>query len=105
MSHLYFNEENYYFGENKCDNKVFQPTFFILSLKETKHIHASAADLLDTPLRNLNWCKCRHFKNKAREIDCLCCREVNAKLDASAKIPEREGSILSSSLYDQLPDY
>ena len=40
MSHLYFNEENYYSGENKYDNKVFQPTFFILSLKETKHIHA-----------------------------------------------------------------
>ena len=40
MSHLYFNEENYCSGENKYDNKVFQPTFFILSLKETKHIHA-----------------------------------------------------------------
>ena len=40
MSHLYFNEENYYSGENKYDNKVFQPTFFILPLKETKHIHA-----------------------------------------------------------------
>ena len=32
--------------------------------------------------------KCGHCKNEAREIDCLCCREVDAMLIASAKIPE-----------------
>ena len=61
--------------------------------KKTKYIHASAADLLHIRIGNLDWCKCGHCKNEAREIDCLCCREVNAMLIASAKIPEREGSI------------
>ena len=42
--------------------------------KETKHIHASAANLLHIRVGNLNWCECGHCKNKAREIDCLCCR-------------------------------
>ena len=42
---------------------------------------------------NLDWRKCGHCKNEAREIDRLCCREVNAMLIASAKTPESEGSI------------
>ena len=61
MSDLYFDEESYYFEENKCGNEVFASPFFInfrLSLnikktcgngsheKETKPIHASGADLL-----------------------------------------------------------
>ena len=29
---------------------------------------------------NLDWNKCGHCKNESREIDCLCCREVNAML-------------------------
>ena len=60
--------------------------------KKTKHIHASAADLLHTRPGNLDWCKCGHCRYEAREIDCLCCIEVNAMLIASAKIPERTGS-------------
>ena len=60
--------------------------------KKIKHIHASVADLLHIKIRNLNWCKCRHCRNEAREIHCLCCREVNTMLIASAKIPEREGA-------------
>ena len=64
--------------------------------KKTKHIHASAADLLHIRIGNLDWCKCGHCKNEAREIDCLCCREVNAMLIASAKILEREGSLTVS---------
>ena len=67
--------------------------------KKTKYIHASAADLLHIRIGNLDWCKCGHCKNEAREIDCLCCREVNAMLIASAKIPEREGSISPCRLY------
>ena len=51
-----------------------------LQEKKTKHIHASAADLLHFRIGNLDWCKCGLCKNKAREIDCLCCREVNAML-------------------------
>ena len=61
--------------------------------KETKHISASAADLLHIKIGNLNWCKCGHCKNEVREIDCLCCRKVDAILIASAKIPQREGNI------------
>ena len=67
-----------------------------------KHIHASAADLFMLPRKkigNLNWCKC---KNEAREIDSLCCREVDAMVNASAKIPKSQGNILSSSFYGQL---
>ena len=49
--------------------------------------------------------KCGYCKNEAREIDCLCFREVDAILIASAKIPEREGSISLSSFYGYLSDY
>ena len=40
-----------------------------------------------------------------REIVCLCCREVDAILIGSGKIPEHEESILSSSFYGHLPNY
>ena len=56
-------------------------------------------------MKNFNWCKCGHYKNEVREADCLCCRDVDAMLIASAKIPEHERSILLSSFYGQLPDY
>ena len=49
--------------------------------------------------------KCGHSKNETREIDYLCCREVDAMLIASAKIPEYEESISPSSFYGHLPDY
>ena len=49
--------------------------------------------------------KCGHCKNEAREIDCLCCREVNAMFIASAKIPEYERGISPSSFHRHLPDY
>ena len=38
---------------------------------ETQHYNASAADLLRIRIGNLNWCKCGHGKNEAREVDCL----------------------------------
>ena len=66
---------------------------------ETKHIHASAANLLHTRLRNPNWWKCGHWKNEAREMGCLFCRELDAMFIAPAKIPEHEGSILPFSFY------
>ena len=40
--------------------------------KETKHIHASAADLLHIRIGSLDWCKYVHCKNEAKEIDCDC---------------------------------
>ena len=67
--------------------------------KKTKHIHASAAELLDIRIENLNWCKRGHCKNEAREIDCLCCREVNAMLIALAKIQECEECISPCRFY------
>ena len=81
MSHLYFNEKSDHSEENTCDNEVFLST-----------IHDSAVDLL-------------HCKNEAREIDCLCRREVDAMLIASAQIAERKGTILPSSLHEHLSDY
>ena len=73
--------------------------------KETKHIHASASNLLHISIGNLDWCKYRHCKKEAREIDCLCCREVDAMLNALAKILESKGSISPSSFNRQLPHY
>ena len=49
--------------------------------------------------------KCRHCTNDVRDIDCICCRELDAMLIASAKLPEREGSISPTSFYGRLPDY
>ena len=72
--------------------------------KKTKHIHASAADLLHIRIGKLNWLKYGYCQNESRELDCLYRREVNAMLIASAKIPEREGSISSCRCYGYLPD-
>ena len=49
--------------------------------------------------------KCGHCRCEAREIDCPCCRGLDAMLIASAKILEREGSILPSNFYENLSDY
>ena len=50
--------------------------------------------------------KCGYYcNNESRDIDCICCRELDAMLIASAKIPEREGNISPSSFYGRLPDY
>ena len=62
--------------------------------KKNKRIHVSAADLQHIRKGNLDWCKCEYRENEAKEIDCLCCKEVDAMLIASAKIPARKGSIL-----------
>ena len=66
-------------------------------MRKKLNIYASAADLLH--VRNLDWCKCGRWKNDAREIDCLCCGEMNAMLVASAKISEREESISSCRFF------
>ena len=60
-----------------------------MAASETKHIHASAADLLHIKIGNLDWRKCAHCKTEAREISFLCRREVDAIPVASAKISER----------------
>ena len=122
MSDLYFNEESDYPEENTSDNldfpsTILQPSQFESEQKktcgneshekettETKHIHVSAANLLHIRIGNLDWCKCRHCKNEARERDFFCCREVDAMLIALAKIPEHEGSISPCSFYGQLPN-
>ena len=72
--------------------------------KGTKHIHASAADLLHIRIENLDWCKCTHYKNEAREIDCLCCGKAGGMHIASAKIRKRERSNSPCSFYGKLSD-
>ena len=47
----------------------------------------------------------RYCNSEARDIDCICCRELDPMLIASAKIPEREERISPSSFYGHLPDY
>ena len=66
---------------------------------KNKHNHASAVDLLHTRVGNIDWCKYGHCKNKAREINCPCGREVNAKPIASAKTLVHEGSISPCRFY------
>ena len=68
-------------------------------LKKAKHIHASSVDLLHIRIGNVNWCKCGHCKNEASKIDCLCCREVDLILIASARIPKRGMSQCVSLVY------
>ena len=80
-----------------CDNERHE--------KETQHIHTSAANLLHIRIRNVNCYICQHCKNEVREIDCLCCGEVDAMLISSTKIPECKGSISTSIFYGQLPKY
>ena len=60
-----------------CGNESYE--------KETEYIR----------IGNLNCCKCGDCKNEARELDWLCCREieVDAMLIISAKFPQCEGSI------------
>ena len=72
--------------------------------KKTKHIYSSAVNLLHIRLGNLIWCKLGYCKNEAREIDRFCCREGDAMVIASAKIPE-DDVFIPSRFYGQLPDY
>ena len=41
----------------------------------------------------------QNCSNEARDIDCICCRELDAMLIALAKIPECGGSISPFSFY------
>ena len=75
-----------------------------VTTSETKHIRASTADLSHIRRENLDWCKCRHCKNEARQIDCPYCREVDVMLIASAKILESKESISPCSFYGQLAE-
>ena len=52
------------------------------AMRMKQNNYASAANLLHIRIGNLDWRKCRHCKNEAREIACLCLRviEVNAML-------------------------
>ena len=94
MSDSYFNEENDYSEENASDNEDFRTTCLqpfqfepeqeksnLNHEKETEHSHASAADLSDIRIGNVSWCKYGHCKKEAREIDFLCCREVDTLSD------------------------
>ena len=69
------------------------------AMREKLNIFMLQLDLLHIRIGNLDWCKRGHCKNKAREIDCRCCREVDEMLIASAKIHECEGSISPCSFY------
>ena len=83
------------------------PVSFIEVFHSTILLHRKKLNIFTYSIwiGNLDWCKCGHCKNEARDIDCLYCREVDAMLIASVKIPEREGSISLSSFYGRLPDY
>ena len=102
MSHLYFNEESDYSEENTCDREVFCST---IEKNETCSCLSYLFITYSIRIGNPDWCKCGYCKNKAKERDCLCCREVNAMLIASTKISECKGSISSCSFYGHLLNY
>ena len=98
--------------------KSFVPPFFnyfslglsrkklvIMRARRKKLNIRSADDLLHIRIGNLGWCKFGHCKNQLREIDCLCCKEVDAMLISPARILDRKGNISQSSFCGQLPDY
>ena len=77
---------------------LWKKVFFKISqnLQETLVPEKTAvnfAKFLRTPFLQNNsgrlLLECRHRKNEAREIDCPCCREMDAMLIALVKIPER----------------
>ena len=99
--HLHFNEKSDYSEEMKS----FIPPFSTIE-RNCIYWHFSCQFITySIRIGNLNWCKCGHCKNEVREIDCLCCREVEVMLIASTKVSEREGSILPSNFYGHLPGY
>ena len=61
------------------------PVKFAKFLRTPSVATSETANLLHIRVGNLDWCKCGHCKNEAREIDCLCFIEVNPMLIASAK--------------------
>ena len=87
ISALYFKEQSNYSEEQASDNEYFRSTILELFqfepeqkktgdneshekvTTETKHYNASAADLLRIRIGNLDWCKCGHGKNEARQTD------------------------------------
>ena len=81
--------------------KFFAPPFSTIE----RNIFTLQLPTYSIRIGNLDWCKFGLCKKEAREIDCLCCREVDAILVASAKIPERKISISPSNFYGYLPDY
>ena len=87
------NEESDFSEENTCNNEVFPST--ILHHRQKLNIPFSCRFITYSVIRigNLDWCKCGHWKYEATEIDCLCGRQVDTVLVASAKIPEREESV------------
>ena len=101
MSDSYFNDESNCSEENASDSEDFRSTYLQpfqfepekeksngSHEKEAKHSHAfraSAADLSDIRIGNVDWCKCGYCKKEVREIDCLCCREVDAIPDEKFK--------------------
>ena len=75
----------------------------------SEEIPVNFAKILRTPFLQNNsrqlLPKCGHYNNEARDIDCVCCRKLDAMPMASAKSPEPKGSISRSSFCGCLPDY
>ena len=71
---------------HRCFHVKFAKFLNFFFTSETKHIwgeRSSAVDLIHIRIENLDWCKCGHCKSEAREMDCFCCREVDAMLITS----------------------
>ena len=119
ISDLYFSEKSDYSEENISDNENFRSTilqpfqfepeqkkFVVMRARRKKlNIFTFSCRSITYQNRKSRLAQIRTLKSYVREIDCPCCREVDALLIASAKILQRKGSILPSNFYGQLPDY
>ena len=83
MPDLHFNEESDYSEESAIQNEHI-PSKILGNEKEYMVMRNTRNKLNIFTL----WCKCRHCKNEAREIDCVCCREVDKIFLASWSVSE-----------------
>ena len=105
MSQLYFNEESDYSKENTCHNEDFCTT--ILHHRKILNIFTLQLSIYYIQYwnRKSQLVQMRTLQKRSEEIDCLCCRGMDAILIPSIKIPESKGSISTSSFYGQLADF
>ena len=106
---IIFDEESDFSEEKTSDKEDFRPTIlqpfqFEPEKKNCVVMRAMRKKLNIFTLQLSIYYKLKQEISIGTNVD-IASREVNAMPIASTKIPEREGSILSSSFYGQLPDY
>ena len=79
--------------KRRVTRRSFAPRFSTIERNLTYSRFSCRFITYSIRIRHLYWCKWRYCKNKAKEIDCISFREVDAILISWTRIPECEGSI------------